>query len=363
MKRKLTILFTGLFFSIFFISGCSIMSHLNASAQMEIDSKEELVEEVENALSRGEEEVSFVTNELDKKDFDTLNQDIEGFFGVVKEYQIKSVKILNKSYVTLHCQISDNYYVEKAFFDGEEIPEDKDKARDLYNVCKVFLENIQKKKRSDYEKEKLIHDYIVSNVAYGYPGGEKEPEGDAYSSYGAIVLKKAVCNGYAEAMKLLCDLAGVKCKMISGTADGENHAWNLIKLDKEWYHVDATWDDPEPDDVSRIMYTYFNANDEQMLLDHQWNTNLYKEAKGKEYNYYRKKDLLCDNYKGFRRRCEDILEKESPKSLQFLVKDYDKKTYSDENLQFILRYSGATSLKMQIAGKKPYTTLYFKLKY
>lgn len=49
-------------------------------------------------------------------------------------------------------------------------------------LVKSFLTSLQSKKRSDYEKEKLIHDYIVSNVAYGYPGGKKEPEGDAYSA-------------------------------------------------------------------------------------------------------------------------------------------------------------------------------------
>lgn len=218
-----------------------MMPHLNASAQTVIDTKKELLAEIENALSSGKTKISFVTSDLDQTDFDTLNQNIEGFYGVVKEYQIKSVKFLNKSYVTLNCEISDNYYVEKAFFDEEDIPEERDKARDLYEACKSFLTSLQSKKRSDYEKEKLIHDYIVSNVAYGYPGGKKEPEGDAYSAYGALVLKKAVCNGYAEGMKLLCDLSGVTCKMISGTADGEKHAWNLIKLDKEWYHADLTW--------------------------------------------------------------------------------------------------------------------------
>ena len=237
------------------------------------------------------------------------------------------------------------------------------KARDLYKVCKSFLDGLQSKKRSDYEKEKLIHDYIISNVAYGYPGGKKETEGDAYSAYGALVLKKAVCNGYAEAMKLLCDLSGMNCKMISGTADGENHAWNLIKIDKEWYHVDPTWDDPEPDDASRIMYTYFNVTDVQMRTDHNWDAKLYQKAEGTEYNYYRKKDLLCENYKSFRNKCENILEEESPNSIQFMVKDYDQKTYSNDNLQFILRYSSASSLRMQIAGKAPYTTLYFKLQY
>ena len=356
MKRKIILLLVTLWISIFIISGCSMMPHLNASAQTVIDTKKELLAEIENALSSGKTKISFVTSDLDQTDFDTLNQNIEGFYGVVKEYQIKSVKFLNKSYVTLNCEISDNYYVEKAFFDEEDIPEEREKARDLYEACKSFLTSLQSKKRSDYEKEKLIHDYIVSNVAYGYPGGKKEPEGDAYSAYGALVLKKAVCNGYAEGMKLTC-------KMISGTADGEKHAWNLIKLDKEWYHADLTWDDPEPDETSRIMYPYFNVDDTQMKADHKWNAALYQKAEGNEYNYYRKKDLLCEDYKSFRSKCEDILEKKSPNSIQFMVKDYDQDTYSDDNLQFILRYSGASSLRMQIAGKTPYTMLYFKLQY
>ena len=138
---------------------------------------------------------------------------------------------------------------------------------------------------------------------------------------------------------------------------------NLIKLDKEWYHADLTWDDPEPDETSRIMYPYFNVDDTQMKADHKWNAALYQKAEGNEYNYYRKKDLLCEDYKSFRSKCEDILEKKSPNSIQFMVKDYDQDTYSDDNLQFILRYSGASSLRMQIAGKTPYTMLYFKLQY
>ena len=282
MKRKIILLLVTLWISIFIISGCSMMPHLNASAQTVIDTKKELLAEIENALSSGKTKISFVTSDLDQTDFDTLNQNIEGFYGVVKEYQIKSVKFLNKSYVTLNCEISDNYYVEKAFFDEEDIPEEREKARDLYEACKSFLTSLQSKKRSDYEKEKLIHDYIVSNVAYGYPGGKKEPEGDAYSAYGALVLKKAVCNGYAEGMKLLCDLSGVTCKMISGTADGEKHAWNLIKLDKEWYHADLTCDDPEPDETSRIMYPYFNVDDTQMKADHKWNAALYQKAEGND---------------------------------------------------------------------------------
>ena len=102
MKRKIILLLVTLWISIFIISGCSMMPHLNASAQTVIDTKKELLAEIENALSSGKTKISFVTSDLDQTDFDTLNQNIEGFYGVVKEYQIKSVKFLNKSYVTLN---------------------------------------------------------------------------------------------------------------------------------------------------------------------------------------------------------------------------------------------------------------------
>ena len=91
MKRKIILLLVTLWISIFIISGCSMMPHLNASAQTVIDTKKELLAEIENALSSGKTKISFVTSDLDQTDFDTLNQNIEGFYGVVKEYQIKSV--------------------------------------------------------------------------------------------------------------------------------------------------------------------------------------------------------------------------------------------------------------------------------
>ena len=62
-----------------------MMPHLNASAQTVIDTKKELLAEIENALSSGKTKISFVTSDLDQTDFDTLNQNIEGFYGVVMD--------------------------------------------------------------------------------------------------------------------------------------------------------------------------------------------------------------------------------------------------------------------------------------
>lgn len=354
----------SLAFLLLILSGCGIFPGSCASAQTVIDSKDALYDEVETALAAGEEEISFETSELTKEELGDINKNISGFYGRVTDYQYQEIKLLGKSYVTLHAALNDNYYVEKAYLDGEAIPDDREKAKELYAVCERILESFGSKKKKAYTKEKKIHDYIVSRTAYGYPEENPDADSDAYSAYGALVLGKAVCNGYAQAMKLLCDLAGVTCDMVTGTADGESHAWNLVKLGEHWYHVDATWDDPEPDKALRVLYTYFNVDDTQMKRDHKWDTSRYQAADGQTQNYYRKKDLICEDYSAFRDKCEDVLEETgSPSVLQFQVKDYDKETYSEDALQFILKYSGASSMSMQVSGKKPYSVLYFKLSY
>lgn len=67
---------------------------------------------------------------------------------------------------------------------------------------------------------------------------------EAYESYGALVKKKSVCEGYAKAFKLLCDRSGIPCVIIGGVSNGENHMWNYVQLDGKYYLVDATFDDP-----------------------------------------------------------------------------------------------------------------------
>lgn len=93
MKRKIILLLVTLWISIFIISGCSMMPHLNASAQTVIDTKKELLAEIENALSSGKTKISFVTSDLDQTDFDTLNQNIEGFLWCGKGISDKECKV------------------------------------------------------------------------------------------------------------------------------------------------------------------------------------------------------------------------------------------------------------------------------
>jgi len=344
-------------------TGQSGISSIDVLAdEREINSKEELIDYVQEGLASGKTEIVFSTSQLTQEEIKDLNTYIEGFYGNVDQFQISGFKFLSRSKVTLSCRVSDNYYIEQKLLKGIDIPGNREKAEKTADKCRQILKKI--KGETDYEKEKWIHDYLVKNISYGYPDDDRAADGDAFTTYGALVRGKCVCNGYSEAMKLLCDLSGIDCKMITGTAGGENHAWNLVKLDDQWYHTDVTWDDPSPDVPGRVLYTYFNVEETAIDKSHSWDDEWYLTADGKEYNYFRQTKKYCRNYQEFRNRCEDELEeKGSPENLQYLVKDYDKDTYNEESLQFIMKYSGAGSLNFSVSGQDDFRVLYFNLKY
>ena len=55
-----------------------------------------------------------------------------------------------------------------------------------------------------------------------------------------------MCASYSAAFKLLADSAGLESIVVTGYLDGSvPHAWNKVKLDDEWYIVDATNNDNE----------------------------------------------------------------------------------------------------------------------
>lgn len=344
------------------LGGCRMLEDAVAAQVPRIDSVEELQLQLEDILKSGKKEFTFGTKELAKSDLKELNQYHEGFYGTVSSYEYKSFQLLDYAQVTLHCDINENYYVEKALMEEQEIPEDNEKAKELLDICEGILQRVDVD-ASDYEKEKLFHDYLVDHVEYGYPEGKEAKDSLAYTAYGALAKGRAVCSGYTQAMKLLCDVSGVECGIITGDADGESHAWNLVRLDGELYHVDVTWDDPVPNQPDRVLYSYFNLDDTQMALSHQWNRELYEKAEGTEEQYYRKNGWYYHDIDAFEEGCEKLFRKRSPASFQVMVGDYDKSVYTEERLQFIFRCSGASTLGIEVTGVAPYTTLYIRLEY
>ncbi|MGN1222245.1 MAG: transglutaminase domain-containing protein, partial [Christensenellales bacterium] len=130
-------------------------------------------------------------------------------------------------------------------------------AQQVYNKAKQILIEICDDSMTDYQKALAIHDYIVFNTSYDDYGLANTANNTiGYYHYIESVFDNgfAVCDGYAKAFSLLCNMEGIKTITISGATDSENisstgHAWNKIYLDadgngtKEWLSVDLTWDD------------------------------------------------------------------------------------------------------------------------
>ncbi|MDE7131457.1 MAG: InlB B-repeat-containing protein, partial [Lachnospiraceae bacterium] len=122
---------------------------------------------------------------------------------------------------------------------------------------------------SDDMKATVLHDYLVINVEYDYDNYlSGNIPGDSYNAYGTLVNGTAVCNGYALAYKYLLNRVGIECYMV--TSRSMNHAWNMVKLDGEYYHVDTTWDDPVRDMVGRVCHTNLFRSDANFGEHYGW---------------------------------------------------------------------------------------------
>ena len=139
------------------------------------------------------------------------------------------------------------------------------------NKAKSVVSQIIKSNMSDYDCVKAIHDYVVKNVNYDVngisTGAVNDTSHPSHTAESALCNGLAVCDGYAQAFELLCAEAGIYAYMMygEGTNPGggvESHAWNVVKIDGEWYQIDCTWDDPTGMSEDYISYENF------LLADH-----------------------------------------------------------------------------------------------
>lgn len=110
--------------------------------------------------------------------------------------------------------------------------------------------------RSDYEKEKYVHDALVEIVSYDTSARMNQ------SGYSALVFGKTVCAGYAKAFQYLMQQLSIPCYYCTGYA-GEDHAWNIVRTGGTYRNVDVTWDDTDPS-----TYDYYNKSDRDFAPTH-----------------------------------------------------------------------------------------------
>ncbi len=166
-----------------------------------------------------------------------------------------------------------------------------DRFEKMDKKVKEVVASVIRPEMTELEKEIALHDYVVTHVKYdkvNFINDTLPP--DTHEAYGALINGSAVCDGYAEALQLLLNAVGIECIKVRGEADfltGSlsttrkdgtkwGHAWNMVKINGVYYHVDPTANDDDLDDGGYLIsYFHFNLSDKQLGVEYKWDREAY----------------------------------------------------------------------------------------
>ena len=167
----------------------------------------------------------------------------------------------------------------------------------LKDCKKKRTEMIARCKASNtYDTVLAIHDELVRNTQYQDDGKL------SHSIVGPLLFGRGVCDGFSKALKFILDELSIPCFVVSGTAtdpqtgSNESHAWNIVKIDNSWVHIDLTFD-ATISQTSIIRHDYFGLTAQMVSRDHQFNVAFYPISSNASLEYYHKQKLIVTDKK------------------------------------------------------------------
>lgn len=153
------------------------------------------------------------------------------------------------------------------------VAEIKSIRKDIYRRAREIIE--QTDGMTEIEIEKFLNDELRKMAVYG-----KNPVNtkNAHNIVGPLINGKCVCEAYSITFKFLTDLLDMKSIVVVGTGrrgltgNPSNHAWNIVMIDGEFYHLDITYNgvsiDSKNGEIIHFSRDYFNLSDTEMFRDH-----------------------------------------------------------------------------------------------
>lgn len=147
---------------------------------------------------------------------------------------------------------------------------------------------------SQLDVELYIHDLICSTVTY-------EDIGEvSHTIIGPLFEMRGVCDGISKTAKLLLQNSQIEAFVINGRAahqqGQEPHAWNLVKIENDWCHLDVTFDLNTQKRGPR--YDYFNLDTGSILADHFIDFDYYgisSSCRTLQHNYFRTRGTVINS--------------------------------------------------------------------
>ncbi len=218
------------------------------------------------------------------------------------------------------------------------------KHKEMQEAGKKILGEIIKDGMSELEKENAIYQYLESHAQYDTAALEdakkndfkKTNDGqyeDSFNGYGILVNQKGVCQSYAYAYKLLCEMSGVTCRVVTGDLSGNlPHAWNAVKVGETWVQTDVT----NNQTTSGIPYFLYNANHEtaemtgfamDMSFELDSQVDQY-QGQENQYEYYQANQLVAQSIEEY----EQILDRVLPNATDVISIRYTAEEVDQQEL-------------------------------
>lgn len=185
-------------------------------------------------------------------------------------------------------------------FEGSyELDQETALAREaeIEQAAEAFLTEIPD--GDDYTRVKYLYEKIIRETDYDLNAPDNQ------NIYSVLVGGASVCQGYAKTMQYLTNRLGMECTLVIGTVpNGERHAWNLIRMDGEYYYLDSTWGDisyqtqeSDYEDLPEISYDYFGVTTAQLRTTHTPECEVeLPECTAQEDNYFVREGALFTSY-------------------------------------------------------------------
>ena len=192
--------------------------------------------------------------------------------------------------------IYDTDPISEAYRSGDD-SKLSDKDKEIYYAAVAAIGNFHNDGMSEMETVIAAHDWIVTHTTYDkgmlLPIPEHSP--DSVNPYGVLINGESICMGYTTTFHMFMDMLGVESVIVRGSSDGEEHAWNMVKLGEKWYHVDVTWDDFIPDEPDRQAFHLYTLVTDSVMKDmHVWDDSATEPADDDSLIYYKIKGLYAD---------------------------------------------------------------------
>lgn len=104
-------------------------------------------------------------------------------------------------------------------------------------ICKLNHSLFANRNYTDREKVLVVDRWIRDNIEY-----LDEDNNADHSAAVTLMRRKGVCQGIASLVVAMLQMENIPAIYIRGCfTDTSSHAWNMVRLDGRWLHLDCTW--------------------------------------------------------------------------------------------------------------------------